>query len=207
MQVDCIKALISESADRFTNKTDPHTQLYLLTADKLVLDVACNRLSAPAARIELQRALIGAEAGQQAAREAGAARAEQLREARADATARRQAEAEARERADHEELMEQAAQGQQQAAEERAQQAETDQRQALAQQLQAQQQQAHLAAVAYCVQAANARLNGFMANIVPSRCEANPNYYATLPNMQHHTANCQTTGLGSGMANSNCTIN
>jgi hypothetical protein len=53
-QVACIKSEIASTG----YKSDPHVQLYVFTADKLVEDVDKRRLSSPAARLELQKAYL-----------------------------------------------------------------------------------------------------------------------------------------------------
>jgi len=66
MQVSCVKALVNEESSGFVSPRDPDTQLYLLTADKLVDDVNNKRATVAAARVSLQRALIEVESKHQA---------------------------------------------------------------------------------------------------------------------------------------------
>jgi hypothetical protein len=65
MQVSCVKALVNEESSGFVSPRDPDTQLYLLTADKLVDDVNNKRATVAAARVSLQRALIEVESKHQ----------------------------------------------------------------------------------------------------------------------------------------------
>lgn len=175
MQVSCVKALVNESTNRFLNTSDPDTQLYLLTADKLVDDVRSKRSTVASARISLQRALIEVQSKHQAEFQAIQARAD------ADARQRVTANERAQEAAERSHQIE-------------AQ--ETEQRQMAqlaAQAQQAQQEQA----VRLCMDKVNQRFsdlathgNGTQratANIqwgtmnIAQVCARDPNYYASMP--------------------------
>jgi hypothetical protein len=203
-QVDCVRALVNESTDPYVNKADLPTQLYVLTATKLVGDVASKRTTAAAARVELQRSLIEVTAAQGSARNAAYLRDAQWNQARVDESARRQAESDAREnaenaRADRQRAVE---------AEEQSRQLAYDQQRAFAQQAAvAQRQQARANDVANCVRIANERSNGFMTGLVQSSCSMNPNYYRTVLDMHSTSSTCNLTQTGPGSATARCTSN
>ena len=88
MQISCIKSLVNESTDKFVNNTDPDTQLYLLTAEKLAADIRTKRTTVATARVNLQRALIEVESKHRSEIEAIQARAESDRRERMAANER-----------------------------------------------------------------------------------------------------------------------
>jgi len=174
-QVSCVKALAAES-----NMDDPSTRLYLLTADKLLDDVRSNRATVPAARVELQRALIDAQQRQQ----------------------REHAEIVAIQNAKQEQWQAAQRARQQQAA--RDEEREDEQRQQIAQQRQREQAQADaqtMAAIQNCVAIARERENALMTSTgsvranynmqrglnlafgktPESACQSDPNWFRTIP--------------------------
>jgi hypothetical protein len=198
-QVKCIKGGIQTSRS-LANADSGDVQLYLLTADKLVDDVARKQLTVAAARVELQRAYLDfrertnrsiAEAGEQANAERFQAQRQQAE------VERRQAAADAESRA-----------------------AEAARQYAQAQ-VQEQANAQMMAAVQNCVALAYDRQNALatspspmvrinaaglqgmrgMAGVtVENACQRDPNWYRTIPVappvQQQQRSHCDRDGMG-----------
>ncbi len=204
-QTACVKALVSESSDAFLNSRDPDTQLYLLTADKLVDDIRNKRTTVAAARVSLQRALIEVESKHQSEAQADRARAEADRRERLAANQRA---AEASQRAQQMEM--QAADQQRERVQAINMQAEQERESAVefcAAQVQARQQQYLMANTTQTNSYALGQQLGMLlsGNSPRSVCERNPQFFQSMPPPPTVTR-CQRTG-SYGVAQVTCTTN
>jgi hypothetical protein len=189
-QVACIKGLMSSSTDPDNSQSNPDAQLYLLTADKLVDDVQHKRMTAPAARVELQRTYLDIRQRTEAQR--AAVQREEAAAARAAAEAQQRArEAEAQAQLERAQLQARA-----QAAVQYCVEQVRARRQA---------QYSHTGANGQIQQG----INGAFGDPVERNCATNPNAYQAIPPPPVQT-NCRGDGYLSPGSNSvdvdlNCT--
>jgi hypothetical protein len=205
MQVTCVKGLVNEESSGFVSPRDPDTQLYLLTADKLVDDVKNKRATVAAARISRQRALIEAETKHQS--EAQSLHAQQDADRR-ERMAANQRSAEAAERARIAEAQATAQQNQRvEAMNMQADQGRENAVEFCTGQVLARQQQ--------YLSANTNQTNGYVlgqrlgmllsGNSPRSVCESNPQFYQSMPPPPTVTR-CQRTG-SYDFAQVTCTTN
>lgn len=175
-QVACIKGLISGSTNPSHSLSDPDVQLYVLTADKLVDDVQHKRITASAARVELQHTYMEIRQRHEAQRTALQQQQAAATQAAAEAQARAQ-EAEAQAQLERAQLQARA-----EAAVERCIDIANAKKAAMFQQMTQQNARNNqVGGIAQGVMVAGGNPVMQLFNNLTGKCRANPNWYETLP--------------------------